>query len=119
MAYAALRYEDVDAKTGRGMTAAKLRRIASATQPRGATLDELWVIADACNVPREWLESGKWDDEQGQMEYRPPTFGEGSVENRLGVIENYLRALIALEEARSGGELRLPTALREPRPPTR
>lgn len=108
LAYAALRYEDVDARTGRGMTAAKLRRIASATQPRGATLDELWAIADACNVPRAWLETGQWDDKQGKVEYRPPTFGEGSVEHRLEILEAHVRALITLEEARSGSALELP-----------
>lgn len=119
LAYAGLRYEDVDAKTDDRMTAAKLRRITSSTNPRGASMDELWMIADACGVPRTWLEVGNWDDMEGNVDLRPPSFGQGSLTNRVAVIERYVAALIALEEARSGTALPLPPAMRAPRTPVR
>lgn len=87
----------------RSIGTSKLRRIASVTSPRGATLLELWSIADACGVPRTWLELGQWDDSEG----RPPVrlertnpFGPGPTEDRLEIIERYLFALLRLEESR-------------------
>lgn len=117
LAYSGLRYEDVDSRTKGAMTAAKLRRIASARQPRGATLDELWIIADTCGVPRVWLEAGNWDDTQGKVEYRAPRFGEGSLEDRLEIVERHLQAVMRLLEAKTGNELELQAFLPRPLPP--
>jgi hypothetical protein len=95
----------------------KLRRIASATSPRGATPLELWSIADACGVPRAWLEAGVWDDRDDQPPpQRTNPFGAGSVDDRLEIIERYLLALLRLEEAR-GDPLPLPEP--ESSPPLR
>lgn len=40
------------------ITYATLTRIVSATNPRGADIEELWAIADACGVPRRFMERG-------------------------------------------------------------
>jgi hypothetical protein len=41
-----------------GLTYATLTRIVSPTDPRGADIELLWAIADACNVPRRFMEEG-------------------------------------------------------------
>jgi hypothetical protein len=115
LAYANLRYEDVADKASPLLTAAKLRRIASARTPRGADLVELWAIADACDVPREWLERGTWDDTAGYSAVSPPRWGEGSLPDRVAVLERYVRALIELHEAQTG-EYPLPPEAPSPRP---
>jgi hypothetical protein len=41
------------------VTQATMARIISPTNPRGAaSIDELWEIADACGVPRSFMEEG-------------------------------------------------------------
>lgn len=122
MAYAALSYDDVAARTRIGEST--LRRIASASRPRGATLDELWLIADACEVPRRWLEAD-WKDaarvedaevahEIGHALLDRPLLGEGSVEQRLHMVEQYLHALL-LEQERQRPELVPPRPAAPPR----
>jgi hypothetical protein len=116
LAYSGLRYDELAARTPQ-LGEATLRRITSPTAPRGADVVELWKIADGCGVPRSWLLYGEWDD-SGAMPLRLPRFGAGKVEDRLAVIENYLTALLILEEARHGHELPLPPPEPGPRPPS-
>jgi hypothetical protein len=117
LAYGGLRYEDVADKTSGKMTESKLRRIASASQPRGAELHELWVIADTCDIPRSWLVDGQWDDGQGRATVSLPRFGEGSLNDRVELLERYVTALLTLHETEaSTSEIPVP---REPRQPSR
>ena len=116
MAYAALSYDELAARTRIGEST--LRRIASPTKPRGATLDEQWLIADACNVPRRWLEH-EWVDakalddaklegrqadelahELGHALFERPLLGEGDTEERLRMLERYVHALLLEQERR-------------------
>lgn len=102
LAYANLRYEDVAERTDGTLTASTLRRIASASNPRGAELNELWSIADACQVPRDWLERGEWSDTAGRADVSPPRFGKGSLSDRVTLLERYVQALISLHRDRTG-----------------
>jgi hypothetical protein len=108
LAYSGDGFADIGERSGLGQ--AKLRRIASQTNPRGATPGELWAIADACGVPRAWLEIGEWNDDAGQadapLELGP--FGVGSTTERLELVERYLLALLRIEASRAGGALPLP-----------
>jgi transposase len=90
LAYATLSYDEAAARSKIGE--ATLRRIASASAPRGATTQELMRIADACEVPHSWLLTD-WHEKADWR--RPTTLGEGDTEQRLEVIEDYLRALLA------------------------
>lgn len=120
VAYCGESFERIGQRSGLGV--AKLRRIASAAEPRGATPLELWGIADACGVPRTWLEVGQWDDAAGQPEIRPITtspFGQGDVEARLELIERYLFALLRIEEMRGEPLPPLLESGRSPRTPAR
>lgn len=54
--YASKEYKDIAAATGIGEST--ILRIASPSKPRGAKLEELWLIADACGVPRAFMEEG-------------------------------------------------------------
>lgn len=56
IAYSGLDHEEVAERTY--IHAGTIRRIASRTKPRPATIEELWAIADACNVPRAFMEHG-------------------------------------------------------------
>jgi transcriptional regulator with XRE-family HTH domain len=56
VAYAGLEHEELAAKTG--LSVPMLRRIMSKTSPRDHTMDRLWMIADACNVDRRFMEQG-------------------------------------------------------------
>lgn len=102
IAYCGLRLDDVGQRSGVG--APKLRRITSASNPRGATPLEMWAIADACGVPRAWLELGEWSETgSGLPAPRPEQtypFGAGDLEDRLEIIERYVYALLRLEEDR-------------------
>jgi hypothetical protein len=62
---------------------ATMRRITSSTDPRGATIEELWRIADACGVPREFLLSGfgRYDEEE-------------PVSDRVGALEDQVAFLM-------------------------
>lgn len=58
---AALAYADIDVKASpaaTGISYATMQRIVSPTSPRGATIEQLWAIADACDVPRRFMEHG-------------------------------------------------------------
>lgn len=41
-----------------GVPVHTIRRIVSTKNPRGADLEELWLLADACGVPRWFVENG-------------------------------------------------------------
>ena len=56
MAYAGLDAKDVAQATDIGK--ATLDRITSRTNPQNGTIDRLWTIADACQVPRSFMEHG-------------------------------------------------------------
>lgn len=55
-AYAGIDHDELAAATG--ITVPTLRRIVSKSAPRGASAEERWSIADACQVPRWFLETG-------------------------------------------------------------
>lgn len=60
-ARAALAYANIDVKSSpqhTGISYATMQRIVSPTAPRGAKLEELWAIADATGVPRNFMEHG-------------------------------------------------------------
>jgi transcriptional regulator with XRE-family HTH domain len=102
IAYTGLTLEEIGARSGLGRT--KLRRIASVASPRGASPLELWSIADACEVPRSWLEDGYWNERDERPMPAPEhthPFGVGPIEDRVEIMERYLVALIALERART------------------
>jgi hypothetical protein len=61
---------------------ATLTRIVSATTPRGADIEELWAIADACDVPRRFMEQGFREE---------PT--EADLAHRIEELANDLAAL--------------------------
>src|SRR4051794_19514722 len=101
IAYSGKGHDEIGRATGLGI--GKVRRIASPANPRGASVLELWSIADACGVPRAWLEVGRWDDAEVAPVPQPRQtypFGAGPVEDRLEIIERYLFALLRLEERR-------------------
>lgn len=106
LAYAALTYEDAADLIPIELGASTLRRIASPTRPRGATMHELAHIAMACRVPDDWLTGGRWLDSGDPLPSPFPELGVGSRERRLAVVEHYLGQVLELERAR--GELPLP-----------
>lgn len=58
---AALAYANIDVKRSGdriGISSATMARIVSPSNPRGASIEELWQIADACKVPRWFMEQG-------------------------------------------------------------
>lgn len=104
IAYSGLRTDEIAQRTGDDLGVATLRRITSISRPRGATLEELWRIADACQVPRSWLERGEWTD----ASVIGPTkvfLGHGSSEERLEVVERYLELMLSRLEGGPGGLL--------------
>lgn len=56
LAYANIKVKDSGKRVG--ISAATMARIVSPTDPRGADGDQLDLIADACGVPRWFLERG-------------------------------------------------------------
>lgn len=109
IAYSGRTFEQIAKQTGLGES--KLRRIASATNPRGGRLHELHGIADACGVPRAWFEHGEWNDRGPAVmlvELKAGPFGGGTLEERVQLLERYVFALLTLEEERIGGALALP-----------
>jgi transcriptional regulator with XRE-family HTH domain len=56
MAYAGL--DQQQAVKASGIPISTLRRIVATKSPRGASMEELWAIADACRVPRWFMEEG-------------------------------------------------------------
>jgi len=122
LAYAGLGIDEAISKIGGAFGAATLRRITSTAHPRGASLDELWLIADACGVPRSWFADGEWKDKPAAVAAVPQPFGQGTPEQRLETVERYLAALLRLEQSRMNGkqtlgeDLPLPDLGREDQP---
>lgn len=56
LAYAAINVRDSTKRVG--IHSSTMTRIVSPSNPRGASLEELWAIADACKVPRSFMERG-------------------------------------------------------------
>ncbi len=87
IAFSGLDYREIEKATG--FSDPTLRRITSRKSPRRTSLEELWAIADACGVPRSFMEEG---------------FAEGgpAPEERLEAVEHQLRTqgqqLKAIEE---------------------
>lgn len=108
LAYTALSIDEVAQRTT-GLSAATLRRIAAVSNPRGASIDELWAIADALNVPRGWLVNN-WpdccliDEQTGAAvkawKAKEMRFGVGNAEQRLHALEEGMRVLLAAEQRR-------------------
>jgi len=70
---AALAYANIDVKSSDdeiGISRATMARIVSPSKPRGASVDELWLIADKTGVPRWFLEGGfdAFPDQSGVAE---------------------------------------------------
>jgi hypothetical protein len=121
IAYSAQRVPEVAEKADIGV--ATLRRIISSTAPRGADAAELWRIADACNVPREWVATAWLAEgvepaaaEDPEPAKPPHGFGRGTVEQRLDVAEHYLAVLLRLEARRTSDQLPLPPGSPQQRP---
>jgi len=95
IAYSGMQADEVAERIGGEISVAMLRRITSSTRPRGASLDELWKIAEVCGVPRSWFESGQWDDQAEVAIAEPKLLGKGSPAERLAIVERYLEAIIA------------------------
>jgi hypothetical protein len=96
MGYAGLRLDDIVERCD-SVTAANIRRTVGAR--RDTPQIELVEIAAACDVPLSWLDRGEWNDNT-PAEADAISFGEGSVEQRLLVVETYLgRVLRALDDA--------------------
>jgi len=58
---AAIGYAGFDMKEvagASGITIGTLNNIVSRTRPSGGTIERLWAIADACGVPRSFMEDG-------------------------------------------------------------
>jgi transcriptional regulator with XRE-family HTH domain len=54
--YAGLNHAEVEKRTG--LDVAMIRRITAKKNPRDARIERLWAIADACDVPRGFMERG-------------------------------------------------------------
>jgi hypothetical protein len=111
LAYSGLRNPEVLERMGGLMSDATLRRITSAANPRGASEHELAKLAEACGVPRAWLELGEWSDAETQ----PPPAVElepfdtsASTAQRLETLERYVETLLRIEQRRYGDALPLP-----------
>jgi hypothetical protein len=122
LAYSGLRNPEVLERMGGLMSDATLRRITSAANPRGASEYELAKLAEACGVPRSWLELGEWSD----AETLPPALlnvdhaafdASAPTEQRLETLERYVETLLRIEQRRYGDALPLPrpTPLTRPR----
>jgi hypothetical protein len=59
LAFANIKLTDKGAPVKVGsISQSTMSRIVSPTNPRGASVEELWEIADACGVPRAFMEEG-------------------------------------------------------------
>jgi hypothetical protein len=90
MGYAGLKLDDIAARCEL-VTPANIRRTVGAR--RDTPTAELVQIATACGVPWSWFESGVWDTTTA-AEAPELRFGEGSVDQRVLVLETYV-ALMA------------------------
>lgn len=75
LAYSGMEYEQLSEKTK--IPVGTLRGITSRTRPTSGTLERLWAIADACGVPRWFVEHG----------FEPPAEMDSDVGGRLEFLE--------------------------------
>lgn len=111
MGYAGLKLDDIAARCEL-VTPASIRRTVGAR--RDTPTAELVQIAAACGVPWSWFESGVWDSAR-EAEAPELRFGEGSLDQRVLVLETYV-ALMARALAALGIDA-LPQPLSDARPP--
>lgn len=86
--------------TRRGVTQANINRIAARNGTRGATIDELWAIADECGIPRLFMTEGFGPLEEDWTE-------------RVAVLEGVAKVLLPLllERHAAAGEQLPPDAV--------
>jgi hypothetical protein len=88
---AALAYANIDVNksdTLIGIGRSTMARIVSPSKPRGASIEELWRIADACGVPRSFMERG----------FDTPSEVPADVTKRLERIEEAVGQIGTLDE---------------------
>jgi hypothetical protein len=93
LAYANIKLTDKGSPVKVGsISQATMARIISPTNPRGASVEELWAIADACGVPRSFMEEG----------FAPLERPVSDVERRLYELEERLETRLAAIERANG-----------------
>jgi hypothetical protein len=105
MAYAGLSRHEV-ADRCELLSEAKVRRTLDAM--RDTSPLELAQLANACDVPLSWFQRGEWSvDDHASRDAPPLVFGQGSLDDRMRVVEHYL-ALLLNEAARQSASRPLP-----------
>lgn len=109
--YAGLEHSDVSARTG--LSISLIRRIVAKKDPRDGGIERLWAIADACGVPRSFMEHG-WngvarpepvsDDEVRQLRARVEKLEAQGQAERLQRLAAEVEELRRSVEGRSGTE---------------
>jgi hypothetical protein len=90
MGYAGLKLDDIVERCEL-VTAANIRRTVGARRDTSSL--ELAQIAAACGVPYSWFERGEWSTSE-RVDKEPLAFGQGSVEDRVRVLEHYVSVLL-------------------------
>lgn len=98
---AALAYANIDVKESKkriGISSPTMARIVSPTSPRGfRSIEEAWLIADRCEVPREFMEHGFAYDTANGSDARIT-----KLEIRLGELETVIARAIAVRGDETG-----------------
>jgi transcriptional regulator with XRE-family HTH domain len=81
IAYSGLELSEVAERTG--IPPGTLRNIMSRTAPKSGRIERLWAIADACGIPRAFMEDG-W---AAVAVAEPP----GSLDERVAALEESVR----------------------------
>lgn len=104
LAYGGFEYREAAAETG--LSYDTIKRLAAKKNPRGASTDELWAIADACGVPRAFMEHGFATDKDGRtVEERLEALEDFILDDVQAVVDDWKRrrrAVPGVEEARGG-----------------
>lgn len=97
--YSGLEYDELERKTRIGKST--LARIAARSgKPRGASRDELWKIADACRVPRDFMDHGFLILQGGSSTERDIRSSLDDVQGRLRELEEKVRELVTRDARR-------------------
>lgn len=120
--YSGLEYAPLSRMTGLGEGV--LRRMAAKTDDsqRGAkSIEELWAIADACGVPRTFMEYGFEPAADAAEEVLRAREEEPTADliMRLGALEEQVRELVARDSRRAAEERQQTGASLEPTNPPR
>lgn len=87
--YAGLQEQEIVEKSG--ISSATLRRIVSVSSPRGFhKAEEMWALADACGVPRAFLEEG-WQRYEDELSLREEFEG---LRDSVNLIQRQLVGLV-------------------------